>query len=288
MSHTDSYSKLPPGPQNAIDILKDQWTSRFPPTYLPHGPGSALLYEDERILWAIGQLEGIGGLDVLELGPFEAGHSYMLEKIGMARSVYGIEGNAGAFMKCLIAKEVCGLKRCSYSFGDFVPYLETTERRYDFVLASGVLYHMVDPLGLLRDIARVSERVYIWTHYYDEELVSRKPGLRKRFQRVSEAKIGDLTVRLHEQRYREDPGYVFYGGPEPISNWMEREQILAILKMLGFENITCGYELPNHENGPCFAVVATKKLGLSGKIRRLSKKVSGRISRKLTAELERL
>jgi len=48
------------------------------------------------------------GKKVLELGPLEGAHTYMLEKAG--GDVLSIEGNHGAYIRCLIVKNFYGLK----------------------------------------------------------------------------------------------------------------------------------------------------------------------------------
>lgn len=87
-------------------------------------------------------------LTVLELGPLEAGHTYMLEKMG-ARSIVAVEANSRAYLKCLIVKELFELKRAKFLLGDFVAYLKNNTRHFDLCLASGVLYHMQNPAELL-------------------------------------------------------------------------------------------------------------------------------------------
>ena len=50
--------------------------------------------------------------------------------------------------------------------------MDDTTERFDLCWATGVLYHQVDPLALLRSIARVSDRVFVWTHFYDEMIAT--------------------------------------------------------------------------------------------------------------------
>ena len=169
-----------PSDQNAVDIMRREWASRFPGDL-----GNAIeagqipLFEDSRIIWAIEQLGGITGFHILELGPLEGGHSYMLEQNGAA-SVFAVEGNTRAYIKCLITKEVLGLKRVKFGCGDFCTYLSQTSKHFDMILASGVLYHMRDPVSLIAEIARHTNRVYLWTHYWDQLLLS-NPALRHKF-----------------------------------------------------------------------------------------------------------
>lgn len=40
--------------------------------------GVVPLFEDGRVAWAIEQFNGVQGKHILEFGPLEAGHTYML------------------------------------------------------------------------------------------------------------------------------------------------------------------------------------------------------------------
>ena len=89
-----------------------------------------LLFEDERIAWFIEELGGVQNQSVLELGPLEAGHTYMLARAGAA-SVLGIEANPHAYLKCLIIREIMELRQARFLCGDFIKYLQTTEEKFD-------------------------------------------------------------------------------------------------------------------------------------------------------------
>ena len=49
----------------------------------------------------------------LELGPLEAGHSYMLQNVGI-NSFNFHRGNSNSFLKCLVAKEILNLNRVNF------------------------------------------------------------------------------------------------------------------------------------------------------------------------------
>ncbi len=102
---------------------------------------------------------------VLELGPLEGGHTYALEKFGA--DVLAIESNSDAYLKCLIAKEITGIK-ARFMLGDVTEFLTSTRERFDLVFACGVLYHMRDPITVIEDISRVTDRCYVWSHVFDE------------------------------------------------------------------------------------------------------------------------
>lgn len=104
----DSYVKNAPSDQNAIDIFPGEWASMFPPPFNTLKAGGIPLFQDSRVAWAFERLGGVVGQNVLELGPLEGGHSYMLELAGAA-SVIAIEANTRAYLKCLVVKEIFNL-----------------------------------------------------------------------------------------------------------------------------------------------------------------------------------
>lgn len=254
----DAYVRTAPSAQNAIDIFKGEWASRFPAALeTPVEAGGIPLFEDGRIVWAIHQLGGIQGNRILELGPLEGGHSYMLEQYGAA-SVISIEANTRAYLKCLIAKELLAMQRVRYVCGDFIEYLKGTSEQFDMILSSGVLYHMRNPVELLSLLASHTNRMYVWTHYYHASIET-NPNLRHKFPSRSLADAGGFVHTLHRQEYQvslDHPG--FCGGNEDYSNWLSREDLLRCLSHLGFTDVRVDHEQLDHPHGPCLGLVAMK------------------------------
>jgi Protein of unknown function (DUF1698) len=249
----DRYIDSAPSPQNAINIFKGEWSSRLPGSYANLSAGQIRLFEDDRIQWAISEFGDVGDRTVLELGPLEGGHSYMLEKAGFG-SVLAIEGNTRAYLKCLVIKEMLRLSRVQFLCGDFVEYLRHASVRFDCVLASGVLYHMIQPVELLSLLSHTTDRLFLWTHYYDP----RHPKSR-RFRVPREVEYAGFKHTLYPQEY--GPSLVrggFCGGSRPFSHWMTRDDILACLQFFGFDSIRTNFEELHHSNGPAFALVATR------------------------------
>ncbi len=247
-----------PHPQNAVDIFKGEWSSRLPPELGVHA-GEFLLFEDPRLRWALTVLGGIHDRTVLELGPLEGGHAYILETAG-ARQITAIEANVRAYLKCLIVKELVRLQHARFLCGDFVKFLETNNQRFDIVLACGVLYHMTEPLRFLELVGRATDRVVIFTHYYDEALIRGNPRTAPNFGGGVEARVSGFRCLLYPQRYGADAlaSLGFCGGTELVSAWMTRQDILAALRHLGFMRIETSHEEPAHPNGPAFALVAQR------------------------------
>jgi hypothetical protein len=201
-------------------------------------------------------LGGFKGQRVIELGPLEAGHTYMLESLG-AESVLAVEANKRAYLKCLIVKELLGLQRSRFVLGDFVSFLRENDTQFDVCLASGVLYHMQNPCELIHLISKASKKVVLWTHFYDREVIKSKDILRAKFSGAIKSNYNGFSHVLHKYVYGDALNWSgFCGGNSSYSYWMSREDILACLRYFGFQDLRIGFEDAHHPNGSCFCVVA--------------------------------
>jgi len=255
------YISTAPTPQQALDLFQGKWASIMPSgTNLK--AGAIPLFEDRKIAWAEPKLGGFKDRHILELGPLEGGHTYMLEQRGAA-SIIAIEANPQAYLKCLITKEIFNLAKARILLGDFVSYLNQTHESFDICIASGVLYHMKNPIQLIHLISERANKVMIWTHYYDQTLLTDNIHTRKyQFQPVNSEYHGFKHV-LYQQRYRQNyPEFKglsnFFGGHEEISCWLKREDILASLDYFGFKTVILKFEETDHPHGPCFCLVGLK------------------------------
>ncbi|HJQ56253.1 MAG TPA: DUF1698 domain-containing protein [Vineibacter sp.] len=253
----DRYVQTTPSAQNAIDAVPG-WTVAMPP-HVGAVAGTMPLYPDFRIVWCLEQFGSIAGRKILELGPLEGVHTYQLEQ-QEPELIHSIEANRLSFLRCLVSKELLDLKRTKFLHGNFVPYLEQTELRYDLVVASGVLYHMRDPVGLLQLIARRTNTVYLWTHYFSD--AEMPPGDQRRASfsgEVDWAEYGGARIALHRRGYRRSSKSLdFCGGMYDRHYWMEREGILEVLTKLGFDDIRVTHVQPDHPRGPAFSVFARR------------------------------
>ena len=92
----DSYVHVAPSAATAVGIFRGEWVSRLPPSVGVVADGDSPLFDDGRVAWAITEL-GVKDADVVELGPLEGGHTFMLHQAG-ARRVVAVEGNTRAFL----------------------------------------------------------------------------------------------------------------------------------------------------------------------------------------------
>jgi len=256
VSIPDRYMPSAPSPQNALDIFRGEWVCCLPDALSALRAGSDPLFADKRIEWCASQAGGLQGKTVLELGPLEAAHTYLLEKLG-AESILAIEANTHHYLKCLIVKELLNLRRARFMCGDFVEYLRSTSTRFDLVVASGVLYHMRNPVELIALLARVCDQVYIWTHYYEASVIAHNPVLSRRFTGGQSAEFGGFPHTLYRQEYQEALDRIdFCGGTATTSSWLTRADVLGALKHFGFTDIRLSYDHPDHFHGPALAVFA--------------------------------
>jgi len=273
MNILDKYVTSFPSPQNALDIFKGEWASALPDDFGKLKAGQANLFDDVRIHWAEQKLGGFKDATVLELGPLEAAHTYMMEQYGAAK-ILAVEANTRAYLKCLTIKELLELKRSQFLCGDFVEFLRHNSPQFDICVASGVLYHMRNPVELISLISEVCDRVLIWTHYYDADVMESNA----RFPESHISEYKGFEHRLYRQEYGVGLDLIsFCGGNDSYSNWMNRADILACLKHFGFNDIQVNFEDPQNVNGPSFGLAAVKKnnqsLQLNAKVSQLEEQV---------------
>lgn len=252
----DTYARGIQGPQAAVDIFRGIWSSALP-AHLGLTAGEAPLFDDARLHWLFDRLGGIQGWNVLELGPLEGGHSYMLQQAG-AEHILAIDACAMSYLKCLLVKDLCGLDRVEFRYGDFMALMETDAVKYDLIVASGVLYHQRDPLACLARMAHRSDTLFLWTHYYAEDWRSERVR-REMFTRVPAATCEGFTCELFRLEYDTYlPGVKYRGGVDNHVHWMRREDILACLRHHGFSDIEIAFEQEAHPYGPSFALLARR------------------------------
>ncbi|HEX6292296.1 MAG TPA: class I SAM-dependent methyltransferase [Herpetosiphonaceae bacterium] len=256
---SERYVAAAPHPQNALDIFKGQWASTLPAPFDNLEAGWANLFDDARIHWLLEQIGGCTDLSVLELGPLEGGHSAMLERAGAAE-VIAIESNTHAYLKCLIVKELLGLTRTRFLCGDGIAFLKEPGRDFDLCLASGILYHMINPVELLALLSkRCARHLLLWTHYYDQAIIEPQPVVAAHFTERKAGNYEGFEHTLYRYDYQTTLQWEgFCGGSAPYSHWMSRDDILRCLKHYGFSDLRIEFDHRDHPHGPSFAVLASR------------------------------
>jgi len=237
--------------QRILDFFQDKggWFSKLPHPYEDLVSGHAHLFDDERLRWFLNEVD-ISGQLVVELGPLEGAHTYMLAEAG-ARQIVSIESNLAAYFKCLVVKEFYHLENVYVRFGDCLQWLPK-QPRYGVCIASGILYHQTQPAELIAQIAQHCRCLYLWTHYYDPE----HPALKSKHAEPDRCSTRGFDYTGYRIAYETFP---HIGGAEPYARWMSREDLFRCLEHFGLHVEAVNFDEPDHPNGPALALIATKE-----------------------------
>ena len=250
-----------PSDQNALDLLRGRWISNFSVLRPDLAAGNVDLFNHDLPRIAaeeLGRRGKLSGFDVLELGPLEGAHSYQLQALG-ADSILGIEANPEAFVKCLITKEILRLRHVHFMLGDFVRYLEDTTQKYDLIFASGVLYHMSNPLHLLSLMAGKTDRLFLWTHFFDSARAA--PSESRTGRRAVPVYSEGINATYYVREYDDvDTGSanIFLGGNQLQAAWMEKSDIVKSLQSMGFDTVKVVAVNMEEHAGPHMSLVASR------------------------------
>ncbi|HEU5078579.1 MAG TPA: class I SAM-dependent methyltransferase [Opitutaceae bacterium] len=257
---TSPYASKAPSPQLTVDLFEGEWVSKFPAPLGYLQAGQAGLFEDPRVDWAREKLAEFGvhvkGSTVLELGPLEGGHTYRLSQYEAA-SVTAIEAHPRAFLRCLVAKELLGMQRVNFLYGDALAFLRESTNEYDIGFACGFLYHMVNPVEAIEQLSRRCRSVFLWTVHWDPERNGpNAEGLDIKGPPFAAEHAG-FKHTLHRHDYGSGFDYnKFFGGPASHAHWMEKEDILAAFRHFGMGRITVEFE--SNPNGRALRLVAAR------------------------------
>ncbi len=250
------YERRRASDQNGVDLVSG-WLSDLPIDGVVSGPHD--LFNDGRIGWITEQVGSVAGMSILELGPLDGGHTYQLDKLG-AGSVLAIEASKKAFVRCLLSKNLLGMPSAKFMLGDFREWLATTTDHYDLIVASGVLYHMPDPIDLLEQIAAKTDRLYLWTHHFSDAEMPEGDMRRGAFIGEPHAvQWRGLSLRLWRRQYHM-PAITddFCGGLDNDHVWMDGGDIVKVLAALGFSDIRVAHANPDGPNGPSRSFFASR------------------------------
>lgn len=262
MSDFKSYFGIAPSDQNALDLFAGEWSSQPPANRPDLKAGATPLFDDPRIAWAhhrlmeMGLEDGFRGREVVELGPLEGGHTYLIDRLE-ARAVTAIEANPRAYLKCLIAKETFAMPRARFVLGDCLEFLRTSEQRFDIGVACGILYHLTNPVELLELLARRCDALFLWTVFFDPEFVAQNPVPGAKFSDVIAMETAGFKHTVHRFNYGPSLDWKgFCGGGEVFSYWMEKEEIIGALRHFGFT--TFRHEQQPNVHGSALMLAARK------------------------------
>lgn len=252
-----AHLTIPPVEKNSFDLFPGSWSTILDGMTGGHFDGT----RDARVDWLLQQVD-VNGFNILELGPLEAAHTAMLEKRG--GNIVAIESNIGAFLRCLVVKNYLNLQ-AKFMLGNF-EQMDFPNQSYDLVMASGVLYHLKDPVDFLCRISPTTQRLFIWTHYFEPDLSLWSAGLEALLQdgkwdhkNPILKRVGAQQYRLVKQSYADALGWTgFCGGTDIYSHWIYKQDLLDLLTHNGFNKVDVAFDAVDHPNGPSFCLYCEK------------------------------
>lgn len=253
----EKFEHRAPALQNMLDIFQGRWATNC--SFIAPGTTSGnvpFFTDDPRPRQAAEFFGGINGKRILELGPMEGAHTWLLSHLG-AREVVAIEANAEALMKCLIVKELSGMQNVKFLYGDLIEYLSARPGGFDAIFCSGVMYHMTDPVNLIALMCACVDQVFVWTHYIrpdHPEDFGRGPGSLQ--QQVVER--DGACYEYFVGQYGDRRNAMFLGGNEDTCAWMSLEGIQKAFDRSGFDISIVSLE-ENHFNGPAVTFGARRR-----------------------------
>jgi len=167
------------------------------------------------------------GKRILELGSLEGANTKQLVDFG-AKEVIAIEANRKAFLKSLIIKNEFSLNNVRFIYGDCNEILSSPDffasEWFDVCVASGILYHMEDPLLFLDLVCSSAPRLFIWTQVATEDSPSGE------WVTLKDAEFREYRGRRNVYKSKKH-----LGGVAGCAHWLVEEDLYKALEDRGFE-----------------------------------------------------
>lgn len=176
---------------------------------------------------------------ILELGSLEGGHTFGLAARQHVKRVVGIEGRPENLDKARFVQHVLGIDNVEFVLTDLETTTLASLGRFDAVFCVGVLYHLRQPWRLLREISRVSDRLFLWTHYAREDSATEN--------------VSGYRGAWYNEAGRMDP----LSGLSPTSFWPTLNALRDMLRQAGFIKLQILGDDREHPNGPCVTLAAS-------------------------------
>lgn len=250
----DRFCELYPTDANAYALRAGTW--KFDYERLDRAGIEKNILSDGRPMYCAETFPGFSDFDILELGCSDGYNTAGLEMVG-AKHVTAIDANADGFLKACLLKNALSLKS-KFLLGDFLQYIQTPGLRYDLVYASGILYHLLDPVDFILRCGKVSDNLFLWTFYHNAETIASHAYERQRFVDSEKRYFKRETFIYHKRIY--DPEFVaaakYQGGIESAAYWLSLDDLMRALSLAGFRILRT---VPDSFNGiEALNIMATK------------------------------
>lgn len=177
---------------------------------------------------------------ILELGALEGADTLALSRHPEV-SILAIEGRESNLCRAEFVLELHEVSNVTFQLDDVETVNFAALGTFDAVLCAGLLYHVQRPWALLQEIARVTDRLYLSTHYWGSP--------------ANAVDVDGYAVKLvHEDH------------PEPQTRglsvnvrWLDRSSLMKALADAGFDEVEVLHERTSDEVSDLVAVCRTAR-----------------------------
>jgi SAM-dependent methyltransferase len=206
--------------------------------------GNFRALEDERIDQFFESFPSV--CSILELGSLEGGHTFALARRPAIERVVGVEARATNIARARFVQELLRIDNANFVEGDLEKADLTTFGKFDAVFCSGLLYHLPEPWKLIEQLPHVAPRLFIWTHYAEEN--------------PDNLTLNMLKGREYVEGGRDEP----LSGVSPKSFWLTFDSLRMVLTNAGFDSIRILHDDPKHCHGPAVTIAAMIQSAVAG------------------------
>ena len=233
---------------NTALSLYDNWATQYHYQGKTYGSASPKVSDHFERIIDLHKVIDFRGKNVLEIGPFEAGNTKQMLDLG-ASSVVAVEANPEMYKKCLIVKEAFKLNAAEFIYGDCNEVLndEQFSKRFpfDICFASGMLYHMNDPLETIKLLSRTAPLLYIFSHIASEQAPTGD---------WYELNDGATTYRARKNFYKQNDKW---GGTDNFAVWLSEDSMKNAFSNQGFNIHNC--RTLEHPHGTLIEFIAKRQ-----------------------------
>jgi hypothetical protein len=156
--------------------------------------------------------------EVMELGPLVGVHSYTLQNMGVKR-VIAIEGRQQNYEECLYNKITYNMDKCIFVLANIKGTVINDVKNIDICVAFRVLHHLNNPYQVIKKISKITDNLCI-------------------FYRVASDNCPDgPETMIHGYKGKRcTEGFNRVSGMQKYSIWLYKEELLRLLKDVGFTN----------------------------------------------------
>lgn len=227
-----------------LELAPGVWTLPEAPDFLATDQRLPAILNLCRALYG----QSLKGLRALDLGCLEGGCSVFLARTGV--DVLGVEARPKNIEKCLLARDALSLPKLTFAHADVKEVSAERFGSFDVVLALGILYHLDDPVGWLRQIASLTRGVlFLDTHYApdtDADAATVRKGLRERLGPLEKLETHGLTTsgrRFHEWSTESQRDVMPWASwSNGLSWWLTKESLARAVRHAGFDVVVEQYD----------------------------------------------